>query len=247
MEIQKANGIVLGSRPLGEADRMVRVFTREFGKRSFLFKGIRKSKRRNTAATEAGTDLNLVYYFHDNRDFFIVNEFEVLRRRDEIRDDLEKILYQFFLLDVIDRTTGFNDPNRAVYDLLWAALGALVETASPRHLAVFFILHLLRIDGILPDFSACRRCGRRDFSGFVLDVSDMSPVCSVCAAGYGRHLSMTSMEYIRKSLATKFTAMKLELYDGDSMLDMLFAECMFIENYFHTRLKSKEMIFSGIA
>ena len=246
MEIQKANGIVLGSRSLGEADRMVRVYTKEFGKRSFLFKGIRKSKRRNAAATEAGTDLNLVYYYHDDRDFFIVNEFEVLRRCDEIRDDLGKILYQFLLLDVIDRTTGFNDPNRAVYELLWAALGALTDTDKPRHLAVFFILHLLRIDGILPDFSACKRCGCRDFNRFSLDVSDMAPVCSECSAGYGRQLSMISMEFIRKSLSVKFSAMDLDLYSSDSMLDMLFAECMFLEGYFHTRLKSKEMIFSGI-
>jgi DNA repair protein RecO len=249
MEIQKCSGIVLGSRPAGEADRTVRVYTREYGKRTFVFKGIRKSRKRSIAATEPGTVLDLVYYFHDGRDSSIVNEFTITRQHRGQGGDLRRILYLFLILEVVDRTTGQNDPNRAVYELLAAALAALDDTPGPGHLAAFFILHLIRIDGILPDFSACRACGRRDFTDFVLDYSDLSPLCGACAGsrGMGRTLPRGAMDFIRASMRTRFPKMELGTFGEGMVLDVLFSLCLFIEGYFHVLIKSKEMVFSGIA
>ena len=45
MEIQKCSGIVLSSTASGEADRIARIFTREYGKRNFIFKGLRKDRK----------------------------------------------------------------------------------------------------------------------------------------------------------------------------------------------------------
>lgn len=249
MEIQKCAAIVLSSRASGEADRTVRAYTREFGKRSFVFKGLRKSRKRSVAAAEPGTVLDLVYYFHDGRDSHIVSEFSIGKQHREQSGNLSKLLYLFLVLETVDRTTGQNDPNRTVYELLAAALDALADTERPAHLAAFFILHLLRIDGILPNFSSCRGCGRADFSAFALDLADLSPHCADCARGRGmrRHLPRAAMEFIRTSLCTRFSNMELAAWDDGTVLDVLFSLCLFIEGYFHIMLKSKEMIFSGVA
>jgi len=148
---------------------------------------------------------------------------------------------------VVDKTTGQNDPGRPVFELLEAALKALEETPRRGHLAAFFILHLLRIDGILPDFTSCKICGRRDLERFALDYADLAPVCAPCAGGRGRLLPRRGLEFIRTSLRTKYSAMDLGAWDEGLVLDLLFDLCLFIEGYFHVLLKSKEMVFSGIA
>ncbi len=61
MEIRKAAGLVLHSRQSGEADIVARVLTAEFGKTNFIFKGLKKSKKRSLAAGEPGTLLDLMY------------------------------------------------------------------------------------------------------------------------------------------------------------------------------------------
>ena len=43
---EKARAVVLSSRPLGEADRIVRLFTRELGRVDAVVKGVRKTTSR---------------------------------------------------------------------------------------------------------------------------------------------------------------------------------------------------------
>ena len=46
MRNEKARAIVLASRPLGEADRILRLFTRELGRVDAVSKGVRKTTSR---------------------------------------------------------------------------------------------------------------------------------------------------------------------------------------------------------
>ena len=133
MEIRKATGLVLHSRQSGEADVLARILTGEFGKTNFVFKGLKKSKKRSLAAAEPGTVLHLMYYQHDNRDFQVVNEFRVVRHRLDLRDDLERILHLYFILEIVDKTTGHGDPQALIFALATAAIDALAERLIKIH------------------------------------------------------------------------------------------------------------------
>ncbi len=128
MEIQKTTGIILSSRSAGEADVLCSILTREFGKRKFSFKGLKKSKRRSRSAADHGTILKLVYYYHENRDIHIVNEFHIDSDCTELRDDLNKIFHLCYLLEVTDKTTAFDDKNNYSFELLSAAIDTLKKT-----------------------------------------------------------------------------------------------------------------------
>lgn len=247
MEIQKATGIVLSSTPSGEADMSAVLFTREYGKRRFAFKGLRKSRKRSLTVTEAGTVSELVYYHHENRESFIVNEFRVLSHHLEIRRDLGKILHLHFMLEVVDRTTAPGDPNKTLFELLAAAVEALSRTDFPVHLSFFFALHLLRIQGLLPDVSACRVCGGTGYARFSIDISDFHPVCAACGRGRdegGFLFTARAREFMLLSLSRKFGAIDHSLYDREEISGLLFHLCLFIESYFHVGIKSKGLLFS---
>ncbi len=246
MEIQKATGIVLYSRAAGEADMWSRIFTREYGKRNFIFKGIKKSKTRSRAVTEPGTVAEILYYYHEDREYQVVNEFRIGAHTSGIRDDLSRIWRLYFLLETSDKTTGFNDPNPRLYNLLAAAVDTLAHAGSGIALPLFYALHLLRLHGILPDFERCRVCGRTDFETFTIDPSDLLPVCVSCAGEKGRNsltLDGTARSFISLSMRRKFSALPHAQFSEEGLMQLLFYITLFIEHYFHVEIKSKSMIF----
>ena len=227
MEIQKATGVVLSSMQLAEADKLARVYTKEFGKRSFLFKGIRKSRKRPQIVTEPGTIVNLLYYFHSKRDLYIVTEVNEYKSYSAIRDDLERILHLYFILEITDKSSGYNDTNRTLFTMLAAGINTLSSTDHVNAMSLFFLIHLLMIHGIFHDFNRCKFCENSAFNEFRIDISDFRPVCSKCsglAAANGtsflfnkRHRDIIS-QYMNK----KFTSVTHSGYTDEDLLNILF-------------------------
>ena len=243
MEIQKTVGIVLSAKEYGEADIITRIITRDYGKRSFVFKGLKKTRKRARSAAEPGACTHLVYYFHGERDAYTVSDFTVAMHYPEIREDLDKIFHLFFLLESVDKTTGFNDSDLPVYELLAAGIDALSGTAFPAHLTSFFLIRLLGLHGILHGADACKYCGSTDFAGFTLDINDLRPVCDSCAVSESM-LDRSVMDYMTNAARIKFSGIDHAAYSRGSIMDLLFYLSLFIENYFHIILKSKEFILS---
>jgi DNA repair protein RecO len=251
MEILKTTGIALSSRVSGEADVVCNIYTRDFGKRKFIFKGLKKSKKRSMAATEPGAVSTLLYYHRDQRDSFIVNDVTVEKYYASITGDLKKITNLYFMLESVDKTCGYDISDSSIFNLLLAGIEVLSRTDYPAHLTTFLVLHLLGKHGVLSDTDICKICGKGHFSSFTIDVADLRPVCGSCLgenpAGpwQGSALLPGSMkDYIRKCLSEKFGNIDCASYDEKYILDLLFAISLFMENYYHMELKSKSFVFS---
>ncbi|HON79783.1 MAG TPA: DNA repair protein RecO [Spirochaetota bacterium] len=249
MEIQKSTGIVLSSFSGGEADRIARIFTREYGKRSFVFKGIRKSRKRSALVSEPGTVVDLVYYYHEDRDYQVAGEFQVRNHFYSIREDLSRIFHLYLMLETVEKTTGFNDPGTKIFDLLNSGIETLASSPFPVNVTLFFLVHLFRLNGILPDFSSCKVCGKRDLSGFTLDFNDCTPVCGACSGGSRAHRSSSfsagTGDFLQRAVTRKFRDIDHSVFSAEELHHVLFSMCIFVEHYFHIMLKSKELLFSN--
>ncbi len=249
MEIQKTTGIALSSRTIGEADYLVRFYTRDHGKRDFIFKGLKKSKRRSQSIAEPGTAADLIYYYHNDKNYHTVNEYNIHKHYLDVRKDLSKIFILYFLLEAVDKTCGLNDPNRPVFDLLAAGIETLRETEYTGHLPVFFLLHLLRLLGVLPEFRQCKVCGCAEPQEFIIDSVDFQPLCRKCG-GNGRRgyiFRDRARAFVEKSLKMKFSAIDMRIFPREDALHLLFHLSLFTQNYFHVELKSKEMLISELS
>ncbi len=250
MEIQKSTGLVLSSRHIGEADFFCTMYTKEFGKRDFVFKGLKKSRKRPQIISEPGTTANLVYYFHDNKISYIVNEYNIIKHNINIRNDLKTIYLLYYVLSLIEKTTGYNDKNKSIFELAAAGIDNIAGTDFPEHFSVFFALHLLKLHGILPDFTKCKICDKTGYTGFIIDTMDFHPVCSKCAGTIKNKtisFNKTVKEFIFQSLAKKFTSIDHSLYPSIHILDLLFAITLFIENYYHVEIKPKDLLIAELS
>lgn len=119
----QTEGIVLKRKDLGEADRIVTVFTKKHGKIKILAKGVRHIKSRRSPNIEL---FNLVTLFvHKGRTFDILTEAQATNTFQNIRKNLELVGLAYYCCELIDGLCAENQPHPKVYELLVTTLNEL--------------------------------------------------------------------------------------------------------------------------
>jgi DNA repair protein RecO (recombination protein O) len=157
--LYRDEGIVLRTWKLGEADRILSLFTRGHGKVRAVAKGVRKTKSRFGARLEPVTHVSLLLY--EGRELDVVTQVETIDTFRTIRDDLDRITGASAMLEVVDAVAQEREVNPRLHDLLLGALRTLAASDSPLIVPGFF-LKLLTLEGLKPVVDACATCGRPD-------------------------------------------------------------------------------------
>ena len=174
--LYKDEGVVLKTIKLGEADRIVTLFTRENGKVRAVAKGIRKTKSRFGGRLEPFTRANLIIYKGRNLD--TITSVDVMDSFDSIRKDYLKLTSAAALVEVVEKITPERESLVPVYKLLVEGLEALA-TRPLQTIVPAFLVKLLSLSGYHPQLTSCAGCGRVD------DLGGFSPglggaVCEDC-------------------------------------------------------------------
>ncbi|HUY41868.1 MAG TPA: DNA repair protein RecO [Candidatus Dormibacteraeota bacterium] len=153
----KARGIVLRARNLGEADRIVILFTLEHGKVEAVAKGIRRGRSRVGGRLEFGNEVTLT--IHRGRSLDVIAGAEILREHWRELVDPRRFSVAAEACEMID---AFSEPELAlpeVYVLLVGMLAAIARSDAPSTLVPRFSMRLLDALGVAPPLDACVRCG----------------------------------------------------------------------------------------
>lgn len=155
--IYKVRAVVLKRRNAGEADRIITIFTKEYGKMRVIAKGIRKITSRRAAHLEVFREAFLTV--HKGKTLDIVTE---VTSRPLFHESytVQKVSFAYYLCELVDRLlpehlpTGRQSQEHAdVFTLLVDAFHSLDlgEEASVWQREVFgFALELLWLLGYLP-------------------------------------------------------------------------------------------------
>jgi len=109
----KVDGIILKRSNLGEADRVLTVFTRQRGKISLVAKGVRRIKSRRAPHLEPLNDAEIV--IHER----IVTEAKSLSRPEL---DLPSIGLALYAAEVVDKLLPDEQPHEEIYHMLRSLL-----------------------------------------------------------------------------------------------------------------------------
>jgi DNA repair protein RecO (recombination protein O) len=143
-----SEGIILARRNFGEADRILVLYTKNFGKISLLAKGIRRPKSKKRGHVEMFNKINFQAVIGHGLD--LVTEAEVIEDFEEIRGSLKKISLAYYLMEVVGRITHEGEENVKVYDLLLDTLQKLKSAKMLKKLRLSFITDLLITLGYWP-------------------------------------------------------------------------------------------------
>jgi len=157
MPVYRAEAIVIRRANLGEADRIVTLYTREHGKVSAAAKGARKPGSRFAGRLELFTQLRALLGV--GRTLDVVSQVEVIEPFAAIRGDLGRMGAASFIVEVADRATPEREPFPAFYRTLREALGAAAQ-GDPQIAAIWFAAQVLTLSGYAPLVDRCVVCGR---------------------------------------------------------------------------------------
>lgn len=173
----RLEGIVIRVRNLGEADRIVTVYTREKGKLQAVARGARRIRNRLLSPTQAFTLGR--YLIFPSKSLHNLSQAEIIHSGQGLRDDLEKFAYASYVAELLDALTPEEDPAPEVFALLAGTL-SLGERGRFALAVRAFELKLMAALGFQPELYHCLVC-REELKTNVHFTPQGGTLCAKCA------------------------------------------------------------------
>lgn len=159
MSIHEASAYALRTYPLGEADLIVELFTRERGRVRCVARSARRIKSRFGSCFEPLTRSRMVWWQRDKDDLGRISSCEIERSWFETLAGVEEATLAAYVAELLIGFTPENDPSPTLFRLVGAVLDALEDGIDVDLAARYTEAWVLRLSGLLPDPRRCGGCG----------------------------------------------------------------------------------------
>lgn len=155
--LYRTEAVVLRRHGMGEADRLLTLYTPARGKLRAIARGVRRPTSRKAGHLELFIHSSLLIAKGKNLD--IVTQAETLHPFRALREDLERITYAHYVIELLDRFSSEGEENPSLFELLVATLQWLCDTDDLLLTVRFYELRLLALEGYQPQLFSCLGCG----------------------------------------------------------------------------------------
>jgi DNA repair protein RecO (recombination protein O) len=157
--LHSTKGIVFHSLKYSETSIIVKIYTGQFGLRSYLVKGVRSAKSKiKPGLFQSLTLLDLVVYHKDNHSLQSVKEVRLAHPFNTIPFDIRKSSVALFINELIYKAIREEEPNPELFGFLWQTcllLDATEDSVSWFHIR--FAVQLMQYLGISPQNNHCEK------------------------------------------------------------------------------------------
>ena len=141
-------GIVLNEIDFGESSKIIKVFTRDFGKVSIMVKGVKSSRSRNLSVSQIfGVN---EYFLKKGQSFYYISEAKIIESNFKIRENYENLIYASFILEILEKSSINEEANRKIFDLVRKTINFFNDTKDPISISLAFELKYLSFLGYRP-------------------------------------------------------------------------------------------------
>ncbi len=195
----QSEAFVLWTKPYGEADKLVALFTRSNGKVAAVAKGARKAKSKLAAIVDMFVTGD--YLLYQGKSLAIIRQAALLVKYSRLRESFEHYSHGVYLCELVNRVLEEACPSAALYDLMLGTFNALNQANSdPVLITRGFELLLLKELGYCPYLEGCLACGVTS-SPFSYSPAAGGLLCRRCGAGNkGIALSPGSIALMKRIL-----------------------------------------------
>lgn len=152
----QTEAIVIKKTKLGEADRILTLFTPDMGKVQAVAKGVRRPRSKLAGHLELLTHSTVM--FARGRNLDTITASQTINGFLPLKSDLDLTACALYAAELVNQFTPDHQENRLVFDLLLSAMRELCVTANRELLLRHFELHLLHEAGYRPQLQHCVAC-----------------------------------------------------------------------------------------
>ena len=209
----KTEAIVLRSRPVREADRLVTVLTPHIGKIAVTVRGARRITSRLGGHLDTFNHVHLTLALGHQVD--VVTGAESIESFGDLKADLDRLATGLYFMELTDALLPERSPHSGAYSLLLDLLRALNHGKPLDNVTRYAELHLLEDSGYMPELGSCQVCGSEIVPGHHRFAPGLGGVVDdICKVSIGQvlPLSVNGLKVLRHYHRTgMFDAMQVSL------------------------------------
>lgn len=154
--VYQTQAIVIKRTKLGEADRILTLFTPEYGKLRAIAKGSRRPGSKFGGHVELLTHSLLQLARGHNLD--IITQAETLNSFMPLKDNLKRMSSGLYICELIDAFSSEDMGDEELFDFIIETLKELSAASNLDTVLRYFELHLLEMMGYKPQLQRCSAC-----------------------------------------------------------------------------------------
>jgi DNA repair protein RecO (recombination protein O) len=219
--LTEVTGLILRSVNLGEADRLITVFTKEMGNVSAMVKSARSLKSKNMYSTQQFCYSSLVLMRRGDK--YWVKEANLIESFYGLRESIESLSLAGYIVEVLSDVTVAERED----ELLRLALNCLYALSEKKYslekIKAAFEIRALSIIGFMPEVLYCTDCRCRE-GEFFFDILGGFIQCYECHNKAEREHRYTPDDGVRHIVAILSEGAKIALgYLIHSPIERIFA------------------------
>lgn len=184
---ERFKGVVLYKRPYRDHDALVKIFTREFGKKMFFIRHLQKPNQPLVSQTLPLTHHQYIGIINEEGLSFL-KEGQSIAYYQTIQSDPLLQAYAAYFVQLIDAAIEDNQVEEKVYYLLVEVLNKLEAGVSPAIMMAYVQLFLLPYFGVYMHWQNCVIC-QQNQGPMVVSIRHQGVLCQNHASTDSYHLS----------------------------------------------------------
>lgn len=175
----RTEGIVLSEMRYKDTSKILKIYTKKYGKISVMARGAYKPKSILIASTQPFSHNE--YLLHKGRAFYYLNQASLIEPFYNIREKVERFLYGSYLMELVDKSTPEEEASEKLFLLLAKALEVLanMEEGFNKFSIAFGLKHISFL-GYRPNLGSCSHCGRKDLVRMRFSHPEGGIICQDC-------------------------------------------------------------------
>lgn len=177
--MQISESFIVKKNIYGEADCILSIFTRDYGKITGFAKNAKKSSKRFGGRLEPFIHLRISFRKRTGRMNF-VEDCETINVFSSFMQNVHLFALGSFIMENIEILVPIEEPNEEAFSLLVDTFSSLDSGRSALPEVLRFQLSILKLSGLMPNLHSCAECGRviGDRSSFSIKKGGF--ICSSC-------------------------------------------------------------------
>lgn len=216
--MEKTNGLIIRQSDYGDGNRMLTVFTEDFGIIKAAVYGVKKAKSRQSAASQFLSWAEFVLYFGKG-EVASVNSVTSLESFFPIYEDLQKLALCSYMCDAVCRVQAPSVPNPTLLKLLLNCFYACAYmNVSVQKVKTVFEWRLCADMGYSPIISKCAACSEKKPPAF-FSLPANGFICRDCFSPTAGGVPVSEDEY--KTIGYILTANEKKIFSFNASEDVL--------------------------
>jgi len=241
--LQKCEGIVIRTTDYGETNKIVTLYTREWGKVAVMARGAKKTNSRLSSITQLFTH----GYFLVQRGSGLgsLQQGEIITSMRSIGEDIFLTAYASYIVELTDKCTEEKKPNPFHFELLYQTLNYMNEGYEADILMNIYEMKMLNVLGLFPILNQCSVCGNTD-GHFSFSIREGGFICHRCLDKDPYHfkLSPASVKLLRLFYYFDLTRLGTISVKNETKAELKKVITAYYEEYSGLYLKTKKFLNS---